>query len=83
MTDPDWAATLADLRAEVATRWDLAELGQQVRADQRRRRYVDGALRIGVHTGWEYTPPRAATTEYMRNNLDLNVVERTARWPRV
>jgi len=82
-TDTAWAATVAELRAEVACRWDLADLHQQVLADQRRRRYVDRALRIGLHTGWEYTPPRVGTAEYMRNHLDLNQVERAARWPRV
>ena len=79
---PRWAATVAELRAEVAARWDLADLYQRVLADQRRRRFVDRSLRIGLHTGWEYTPPRAGTAEYMRNNLDLNEVEREARWPR-
>jgi choline-sulfatase len=82
-TEHAWAATVADLRTEVTTRWDLAELRCRVADDQRRRHLVDAALRIGAHTGWEYTPPRAGTAEYMRNNLDLNVVERAARWPRV
>jgi choline-sulfatase len=77
-----WAATIAELRAEVACRWDLAGLYQRVLADQRRRRYVDRSLRIGLHAGWEYTPPRTGTAEYMRNHLDLNEVERAARWPR-
>jgi choline-sulfatase len=77
-----WAATVAELRAEVACRWDLAGLYQRVLADQRRRRYVDRSLRIGLHAGWEYTPPRTATAESMRYHLDLNEVERGARWPR-
>jgi len=81
-SETSWAATLAELRAEVTTRWDLADLYRRVLADQRRRRYVDRSLRIGLHTGWEYTPPRAGTAEYMRNHLDLNEVERAARWPR-
>jgi choline-sulfatase len=77
-----WAATLAELQSEVTCRWDLADLYQRVLADQRRRRYVDRSLRIGLPTGWEYTPPRAGTAEYMRNHLDLNEVEHAARWPR-
>ena len=55
---------------------------RDVLRDQARRRYVDTALRQGRYTGWEYTPPREATGEYMRNHLDLNDVERNARWPR-
>jgi len=50
--------------------------------DQARRRFVMGALRTGRHTPWEYAPRRDAASEYMRNHLDLNVVERSARWPR-
>jgi choline-sulfatase len=81
-TADEWSSTVEEMRKEVAARWDLADLHDRVLLDQRRRRYVDRALRIGVHTGWEYTPPRAGTAEYMRNNLDLNEVERSARWPR-
>jgi choline-sulfatase len=50
--------------------------------DQARRRLIDGALRKGIHTPWDYTPKRDGAGEYMRNHLDLNDVERNARWPR-
>ena len=50
--------------------------------DQARRRLVNAALRTGTVTPWEYTPPRDAGGQYMRNHLDLNVVERTTRFPR-
>ena len=77
-----WADTVATLRAEVAARWDLDQLRREVLVDQARRRLVDTANRSGVFTPWDFTPPRNAADEYMRNHLDLNVVERTARWPR-
>ena len=51
-------------------------------ADQARRRLVNAALRTGKVTPWDYTPPIDGTNEYMRNHLDLNVVEQTARFPR-
>ena len=75
-------ATVAELRAEVAKRWDLDRLTSEVLADQARRRLVGGALRTGAFTPWDYTPPRRGESEYMRNHLDLNEVERKARWPR-
>jgi choline-sulfatase len=75
-------ATVAEFRAEVAQRWDLARLHADVLQDQARRRFVMEALRTGVYTPWEFTPRRDASNEYMRNHLDLNVVERSARWPR-
>jgi choline-sulfatase len=80
--DPAWSATLAAFRAEVAARWDLQHFRDDVLQDQARRRFVDQSLRRGLHTPWDYTPPRDASREYMRNHLDLNEVERTARWPR-
>jgi choline-sulfatase len=77
-----WAATVVEFRNEVAQRWDLAHFHAAVLQDQARRRFVMGALRTGNYTPWEFTPRRDAASEYMRNHLDLNVVERSARWPR-
>ena len=80
--DPARASTVAQLREEVARRWDLPAMHAGVLADQARRRFVQQALRSGHFTPWEYTPPRDGTREYMRNHLDLNEVEHKARWPR-
>jgi choline-sulfatase len=73
---------VTELHRELEVRWDLDRLGAEVLADQARRRLIDTALRTGSFTAWDYTPPRDASTEYMRNHLDLNDVERLARWPR-
>ena len=80
--EPAGSSVVATLREEVAQRWDLDRLSSEVLADQARRRLVGGALRTGTFTPWDYTPPRKGDSEYMRNNLDLNEVERAARWPR-
>ena len=80
--DPRHADTVAAMRAEVGQRWNLAELHDDVLADQARRRLVSTALRTGRFTPWDYTPTRDGSAEYMRNHLDLNDVERGARWPR-
>jgi choline-sulfatase len=81
-SDPAWTPTVNELQAEVAKRWDMPALAAAVLQDQARRRLIDTANRQGVFTPWDYTPPRNAAGEYMRNHLDLNEVERTARWPR-
>ncbi|MDH4166794.1 MAG: choline-sulfatase [Gammaproteobacteria bacterium] len=78
----EWAAAVANFREEVTQRWDLAQFHSDVLQDQARRRLVMGALRSGNYTPWEFTPRRDASNEYMRNHLDLNDVERSARWPR-
>ena len=80
--DPAHADVVKDFRSEVESRWDLDRFRDEVLADQARRRFVGGALRAGRFTPWDFTPPRDAAGEYMRNHLDLNDVERTARWPR-
>ncbi len=80
--DPDQQATVHGLRDEVAARWDLPRLTSEVLADQARRRFIDSANRSGEFTPWDYSPPRNGANEYMRNHLDLNEVERGARWPR-
>jgi choline-sulfatase len=81
-TDPAQAAIVADFRAEIGQRWDMQRFHDEVLRDQARRRLVDGALRKGNYTPWDYTPKRDGAGEYMRNHLDLNDVERNARWPR-
>ena len=62
--------------------WDMDALHADVVADQARRRLVNAALRTGTVTPWEYTPPSDGGSQYMRNHLDLNVVERASRYPR-
>ena len=81
-TSPDHDRIVAEFRSEVARRWDLDRLTTEVMHSQARRRVVGGALRTGRFTPWDYTPPRHGAEEYMRNHLDLNDVERLARWPR-
>jgi choline-sulfatase len=60
----------------------LDALDIAVRSSQRERHFITQALRKGTFAPWEYTPPRNGSAEYMRNHLDLNEVERLARWPR-
>ena len=67
--------------AEVKARWDLPALRQRVIDSQRRRQLVDRALMTGQHTPWDFQPYRDASKQYMRNHLDLNELERSARFP--
>lgn len=78
---PDYAAMLHEFRAEVIARWQPDALRQQVIASQRRRRLLADALMQGRHTPWDFQPYRDASKQYMRNHLDLNDLERTARFP--
>ncbi|HKN31375.1 MAG TPA: choline-sulfatase [Roseiarcus sp.] len=80
---PTHATEVAEFRAEVAKRWDLAALDAEVRASQRRRRLVDAALMKGDIRAWDFQPFRDASRQYMRNSMDLDDLEAMARFPRV
>jgi choline-sulfatase len=77
----EYEALRRDFYDEVLRRWDLAAVHQEVIASQRRRRLVHEALMRGRHTSWDFQPWHDASRQYMRNHLDLNVLERTARFP--
>jgi choline-sulfatase len=81
--DPAAAQVLAELRAEVAARWDLGRIDREVRESQRRRRLVSGALTRGRVQVWDYAPPYDAGHRYIRNHTDLGDLEAMARYPSV
>jgi choline-sulfatase len=80
--DPAHAETLARLRAEAEARWDLGRFDAAVRESQARRWVVYEALRNGNYYPWDYQPLRDASERYMRNHMDLNVLEDSKRFPR-
>jgi choline-sulfatase len=81
-TDPAHAATLEDLRAQAQARWDLDRFDAEVRQSQARRWVVYEALRNGAYFPWDFQPLQQASERYMRNHMDLNVVEENQRFPR-
>ncbi len=81
--NPTCATLVADFRAEVGKRWDLAELDARVRLSQRRRRVVDAALSKGKIHAWDFQPFRKASKQYIRNSMDLDDLEAMARFPPV
>jgi len=80
--DPAAARALKHLRALADARWDLARFDSAVRESQARRWVVYEALRNGAYFPWDYQPLRAASERYMRNHMDLNVLEESKRFPR-
>jgi choline-sulfatase len=80
--DPRAAEVLAHFQLMAEDRWDLAAYDAEVRASQARRWVVYEALRGGSYTPWDFQPCRAASERYMRNHMDLNVLEASKRFPR-
>ncbi len=80
--DAGCQVVLADLKAQSEARWDLDAFDADVRESQARRWVVYDALRQGGHFPWDYQPLQKASERYMRNHMDLNVVEENQRFPR-
>lgn len=79
--DPRHAARVTTFTEEVRQRWDLAAIDAAVLASQRRRRFVAAALARGRRTSWDHQPFVDASSQYMRNHIDLDDLERRARLP--
>ncbi len=79
--DPDHAAVIRKFRSMAAARWNPSKLEAEIKESQLVRLAVWQALRKGNWYPWDYQPLRAASEQYMRNHKDLNVLEKTSRFP--
>lgn len=80
--DPAHAETLARLRTVAESQWDLPAYDAEVRQSQARRWIVYEALRNGAYFPWDYQPLMDASERYMRNHMNLDILEDSKRFPR-
>lgn len=80
--DSAYATELAELAALAESRWDLQQIKADVLNSQACRKLVADANRQGRFTPWDYQPQLEARDRYMRNHMDLNVVETNNRYPK-
>ncbi len=80
-TDAAHAEALATLTAQARDRWDLARFDAEVHDSQARRHLVYEALRNGAYAPWDFQPLQRASERYMRNHMDLDTLEASARFP--
>ncbi len=80
---PGHQSLFNDFLAEARAKWDIPAIHQQVLASQRRRRLVSQSLATGKLTSWDHQPWVDASQQYMRNHIDLDDLERKARYPQV
>mgnify|MGYP001794149901 CR=1 FL=1 len=80
--EPSHQDVLARFREKSKALWDLDTFDAAVRESQARRWVVYESLRNGAHFPWDFQPLRDASNRYMRNHMDLNVVEENQRFPR-
>ena len=78
----DYAAVVKDFIEQIHQRWNVAQFRDQVRVSQQQRLAVYNGLRKGNFEPWDFQPIHKASERYMRNHLDLNVLEANARFPK-
>ena len=81
--DPAHTGLVSAFAAEVTRRWDSAAIRERVLAYQRTRRVLNSALTIGEPHHWDYSPPRDAANEYVRNHMDWAEAGPRSRFPRI
>jgi choline-sulfatase len=79
--DPAHQTIAADFAREVAERWNSDTIRTDVIAKQKQRQSVYNAMQYGGLTAWDYTPPRDASNEYVRNHMDWTVTAAKTRFP--
>ncbi|RKF16989.1 choline-sulfatase [Roseovarius spongiae] len=79
--DPAYGEAAARFAAEVAERWDSAQLRADVIATQKSRHALHAAMEAGAGAVWDYDPPRDASGEYVRNHMDWTVAAARYRYP--
>lgn len=80
--DPAHHKSAKRFERDVAAKWDMQAFDAEVRQSQARRWVVYDALRNGAYFPWDYQPLQRASERYMRNHMDLNIVEEARRYPR-
>ena len=71
---------LAEVKQEINTRWDSAQLTDQVLESQRRRAFVSRVMRTqGI--SWDFTPRFGGENLYIRSHLPIGVLEQQSRFP--
>ena len=81
--EPGSADLVANFREQVRRTWDLERLQHEVISSQQRRLFVTEALKVGAHHPWDHQPFEDASQRFMRNTIDLDDLERRARFPPV
>ena len=77
----DYKSTVQSFRDTIESTWNLDRFDQDVRESQAKRKVVYEALRKGGYYPWDFQPLKQASERYMRNHMDLNILESSQRYP--
>ena len=77
----DYKSIVQSFRETIESTWKLDRFDQDVRESQAKRKVVYEALRKGGYYPWDFQPLKQASERYMRNHMDLNILESSQRYP--
>ena len=77
----DYKSTVQFFRDTTGSTWNLDRFDRDVRESQAKRKVVYEALRKGGYYPWDFQPLKQASERYMRNHMDLNILESSQRYP--
>ena len=77
----DYKSTVQFFRETTGATWNLDRFDRDVRESQAKRKVVYEALRKGGYYPWDFQPLKQASERYMRNHMDLNILESSQRYP--
>ncbi|KAK5175195.1 uncharacterized protein LTR77_000332 [Saxophila tyrrhenica] len=79
--DPEIKKTYEAFVAESKAKWNMEAITKDVITRQRARRFCFSALKQGHWTSWDYEVPESSKDKYIRSHMDLDDLERRARYP--
>jgi choline-sulfatase len=77
----DYKSKVQFFRDTIESTWNLDRFDRDVRESQAKRKVVYEALRKGGYYPWDFQPLKQASERYMRNHMDLNILESSQRYP--
>lgn len=83
--DPAYADTLTEMFGEMQERWDEDDLDRRIRASQKKRLFVQDAMKHGRFPYWDYGPPYDPAKVYVRGGTDpsTTATKQRGRFPYV
>ena len=79
--DSETKAIFKAFQQEASAKWDFDAITQDVLKRQRQRRLCYSALKQGQWTSWDYHVDDDSRNKYIRSHMDLDDLERRARFP--
>jgi choline-sulfatase len=80
-TVPETQEVLKAFQAEALAKWNMEAITADCVKRQRQRRLCHSALQKGQWTSWDYHVDDDSRNKYIRSHMDLDDLERRARYP--